>query len=67
MKHKPIPINPETLVIDLRQRATLLKNVGAQNGYLIDADWMNAAANEIERLRGIVDELREEIDHRVRP
>lgn len=51
MKHIQPTIKPETIASDLRRRATLRRQLARGNGDLTDADYLEAAANEIERLR----------------
>ena len=49
-------INPETLVADLRKRARLAHSLARRRGDHIDALYLEAAANEIERLLRVVAE-----------
>lgn len=51
MKHLSPIINPETLPAELRERARLRRLLAHSNGDLTDADYLLAAADEIERLR----------------
>jgi hypothetical protein len=50
MKHLVPVINPQAIVPDLRRRATLRRNLAHGDGDLTDADYLDAAANEIARL-----------------